>query len=96
MKRVSRNQIKSSACFLYALEIYLWNECEQYLSLGNVLQNDPIAIQQNSDVLHIINDADVAPTAESVSNLPHFVHGLFVLKSSAFKNMNCYFNFPNV
>lgn len=45
--------------------LYLEYECEQQLSLRNVLQNDPIAIQQHSKVLLIINDAALAPTAES-------------------------------
>lgn len=76
LKRVYRNQIKSPACHLYALEIYIRKERELELSLGNVLQNDPTAIQQDSNVLHITNDAAAAPAAEQTT-----FHSLYVVYS---------------
>lgn len=57
------SQIKSLACFLYALETCICNEHKQYLPLGNVLWNNRIAIQQNPNMPQVTNDAAAAKSA---------------------------------
>lgn len=71
------SQIKSLACFLYALETCICNEHKQYLPLGNVLWNNRIAIQQNPNMPQVTNDAAAAPTAKSASRDAPTLHTWF-------------------